>query len=159
MKLSKDKVREIFMAHGFTVKDGQTDLKPYVYAAAEALAEAAVQAEREGAEPFGWYFMDDPKVYTMPGSGFRVGPDRPADTLHASPLYLHPPQASATVPEGMVLVPREPTERMLDHAVSFALNVGPAQSGGWTEYSRRMWETMVIAATSQQDADKAQGVG
>lgn len=64
-----------------------------------AVAEAAVRAEREGAEPFGWYFMDDPKVYTMPGSGFRVGPDRPADTLHASPLYLHPPQASTTVPE------------------------------------------------------------
>ena len=27
------------MAHGFTVKPGQTDLKPYVYEAAEALIE------------------------------------------------------------------------------------------------------------------------
>lgn len=30
-------IRAIFMAHGFTVKEGQTDLKPYVYAAARAL--------------------------------------------------------------------------------------------------------------------------
>jgi len=35
--LSKDQIREVFLAHGFTVKDGQTDLKPYVYDAAYAL--------------------------------------------------------------------------------------------------------------------------
>ena len=33
-------IRQIFMAHGFTIKDGQTDLKPYVYEAAEALLRA-----------------------------------------------------------------------------------------------------------------------
>jgi hypothetical protein len=31
------RIREIFLANGFTVKDGQTDLKPYVYKAAYAL--------------------------------------------------------------------------------------------------------------------------
>src|SRR5690606_12974424 len=30
-------IKEIFMEHGFTIKDGQTDLKPYVYDAALAL--------------------------------------------------------------------------------------------------------------------------
>lgn len=35
--LSKDQIREVFMAHGFTIKDGQTDLKQYVYDAAYAL--------------------------------------------------------------------------------------------------------------------------
>lgn len=30
-------IRAVFLAHGFTVKEGQTDLKPYVYAAARAL--------------------------------------------------------------------------------------------------------------------------
>lgn len=35
--LSKDQVQEIFLANGFTVKDGQTDLKQYVYDAAYAL--------------------------------------------------------------------------------------------------------------------------
>lgn len=33
----RDAIRRIFMAHGFTIKEGQTDLKPYVYEAAESL--------------------------------------------------------------------------------------------------------------------------
>lgn len=33
----RDAIRRVFMAHGFTIKEGQTDLKPYVYEAAEAL--------------------------------------------------------------------------------------------------------------------------
>lgn len=42
--LNKDRIREIFLAHGFTIKEGQTDLKQYVYDAAEALLrEAALQ--------------------------------------------------------------------------------------------------------------------
>lgn len=39
--LDRDRIREIFMAHGFTVKEGQTDLKQYVYDAADALLRAA----------------------------------------------------------------------------------------------------------------------
>ncbi|AHC93977.1 Lar-like restriction alleviation protein [Achromobacter phage JWAlpha] len=35
--LSDEDIREVFLAHGFTVKEGQTDLKPYVYVAARAL--------------------------------------------------------------------------------------------------------------------------
>lgn len=35
--VSQDRIREIFMAHGFTIKEGQTDLKQYVYDAARAL--------------------------------------------------------------------------------------------------------------------------
>lgn len=35
--LSRDQIREVFMAHGFTIKEGQTDLKQYVYDAAYAL--------------------------------------------------------------------------------------------------------------------------
>ena len=36
-ELPKDVIRAVFIENGFTVKEGQTDLKPYVYAAAEAL--------------------------------------------------------------------------------------------------------------------------
>jgi hypothetical protein len=36
-RLTKDEIRAVFLANGFTVKEGRTDLKPYVYAAAEAL--------------------------------------------------------------------------------------------------------------------------
>jgi hypothetical protein len=32
-----DTIREVFLAHGFTIKEGQTDLKPYVYDAVHAL--------------------------------------------------------------------------------------------------------------------------
>jgi len=39
--LDRARIREIFMAHGFTVKEGQTDLKQYVYDAAGALLRAA----------------------------------------------------------------------------------------------------------------------
>jgi hypothetical protein len=43
--LTKDQIRAILMDHGFTIKEGQTDLKPYVYRAAGALIEAALAAQ------------------------------------------------------------------------------------------------------------------
>lgn len=42
-------IREIFMRNGFTVKDGQTDLKDYVYDAAEELVLAAIAAQAQQA--------------------------------------------------------------------------------------------------------------
>lgn len=48
--LSKDQIRSIFMQHGFTIKEGQTDLKPYVYEAAEALINAALSAPAQDAQ-------------------------------------------------------------------------------------------------------------
>jgi hypothetical protein len=35
--MTRDQIRAIFLANGFTVKEGQTDLKEYVYDAAAAL--------------------------------------------------------------------------------------------------------------------------
>lgn len=43
--MNKDQIREIFMQHGFTIKDGKTDLKPYVYEAAYALLAAQPAAD------------------------------------------------------------------------------------------------------------------
>lgn len=37
LALTDEQIRDVFMANGFTIKEGQTDLKPYVYAAARAL--------------------------------------------------------------------------------------------------------------------------
>jgi hypothetical protein len=34
------KIREVLLANGYTIKEGQTDLKDYVYVAAEALLAA-----------------------------------------------------------------------------------------------------------------------
>jgi hypothetical protein len=45
--ITDDDIRRVFLAHGFTIKDGQTDLKPYVFDAARALlAEATGQEGR-----------------------------------------------------------------------------------------------------------------
>ncbi len=35
--ITKDEIRDIFLRNGFTIKEGQTDLKDYVYAAATDL--------------------------------------------------------------------------------------------------------------------------
>lgn len=54
--LPRHVVRDIFLAAGFTIKPGQTDLKPYVYAAADALIakarapDLAAEVERLRAE-------------------------------------------------------------------------------------------------------------
>lgn len=42
-----DVIRRVFLEHGFTIKEGQSDLKPYVYAAARALLDAAMLAAKE----------------------------------------------------------------------------------------------------------------
>lgn len=38
--MTNDKIKEIALANGFTIKDGLTDLKPYVYDFARALLTA-----------------------------------------------------------------------------------------------------------------------
>lgn len=39
-QLTQDEIRAVFLSNGFTVKEGQTDLKDYVYAAARELIAA-----------------------------------------------------------------------------------------------------------------------
>jgi hypothetical protein len=41
--MTKDQIRKVFLRNGFTIKEGQDDLKPYVYAAAEELLKLADQ--------------------------------------------------------------------------------------------------------------------
>jgi hypothetical protein len=43
--ITDDDIRRVFLAHGFTIKDGQTDLKPYVFDAARALLVEATGQE------------------------------------------------------------------------------------------------------------------
>ncbi len=52
--VTRDQIRDVFMRNGFTIKEGQTDLKPYVYAAAEELlsiARASWQRTQSAAVP------------------------------------------------------------------------------------------------------------
>ena len=63
--LDRDRIREIFMAHGFTVKEGQTDLKQYVYDAAEALLRAArAQADSVQEDAACWQWLAEYLVGT-----------------------------------------------------------------------------------------------
>lgn len=67
--LTDDDIREVFLANGFTIKDGHTDLKPYVYAAARSLlvlAAAAPDAPKQ---------QPDGHLTDLRGSAVR----RPAD--------------------------------------------------------------------------------
>lgn len=52
----------------------------------------------------------------------------------------------ARPPEGMVLVPREPTDEILD-----AMELGPSSSPegeSWQDYQRRSWAMILAAASS-----------
>ena len=55
--LTRDQIRTIFMQHGFTVKEGHADLKPYVYDAADALIRAAL-AQQAPAAHVAWEYQN-----------------------------------------------------------------------------------------------------
>lgn len=47
--------------------------------------------------------------------------------------------------QGFVIVPREPTEAMVDRFVSRALCVSIHGDGGWSNYAMEQWKTMIEA--------------
>lgn len=84
--LTRDQIREVFMAHGFTVKEGQTDLKQYVYDAAHALLELVAAPQQEAQEPAFW--MNE-KGHTWSHSDWKQFPKHRAK--YPIPLYAHRP--------------------------------------------------------------------
>lgn len=102
-----------------------------------AINEAAVLEEQAKAEPTGHIV-----VSTISEKYHEVDYDFPRETLktlgfgrHA--LYLHPSPA----PEGMVLVPSEPTEAMLDAAAQVSL-----MTVGWVTLK---YQAMIAAAEKE----------
>lgn len=65
--MTDDQIRAVFLANGFTVKEGQTDLKPYVYAAARALLALATPAPAQP-EPKGTT-LDEKSPVKSPAEG------------------------------------------------------------------------------------------
>lgn len=63
---------------------------------AVARALLALAAPAPQGEPFGWWFTEDPAVFSAPGSGFRRYPDKPQHTVECIALYTAPAPA---VPE------------------------------------------------------------
>lgn len=43
INITKKEIREIFLKNGFKIKEGQTDLMPYVYDAAKELLEKSLE--------------------------------------------------------------------------------------------------------------------
>lgn len=64
-RLSQDEVRAIFLDCGFVIKEGQTDLKPYVYEAAQVL-ESRVRAIAAAAPQAPAAPSEDTHVFTTP---------------------------------------------------------------------------------------------
>lgn len=84
--LNDEELAKLLGIGEFTTKATETTL----VAIAESVEQAVINKLKEGVEPVGHYFCDDPKVFAMPGGGYIPGPIPPENTLYYTPLYLHP---------------------------------------------------------------------
>ena len=85
--LDRDRIREIFMAYGFTVKEGQTDLQQYVYDAADALLRAArdpADSVQEDAARYRWLAASCRSTSEHWGGRWSIIIDGPAPKSHDS---------------------------------------------------------------------------
>ena len=91
--VSRDVIRDVFLRNGFTIKDGCSDLKPYVYAAANALLEVAAAQPAQVAQPLPVGYAGYTSVQGFTAAFF------PAEEIpEGTPLYLAPqPAAGADV--------------------------------------------------------------
>lgn len=91
-------IRQMFLANGFTIKEGMTDLKPYVYEAARAIEAHINEQWRQRLEQFGWVIHQDgepvdasciwsqkPNEDELKFLANTLGPD--ASPLVVEPLY------------------------------------------------------------------------
>lgn len=86
------------------------------------------------AEPVAWTNSDAlADVYC--GETSMMGPE---DTIGYTPLYIHA-QPALVVPDGYVMVPKEPTEAMLTASYMFA----------HVESTRESWAAMLAAAPQE----------
>lgn len=66
--IKKSIVRDVFIDNGFTIKDGQTDLKGYVYDAANALIQCLIPhiSQDENDNVTFEFYSDDRKITIYP---------------------------------------------------------------------------------------------
>lgn len=119
--LNNDEIKALMLANGFSIKEGLSDLKPYVYLAARAI-EAKVQqvAVNQGCQ------------YPMCHS---EGYQQAVTAQITAELWT-----GVVVPPGYVLVPIEPTIAMME-AGSIATDYDYSQ-----ERVRKVWQQMAYAA-------------
>jgi hypothetical protein len=68
MLITQDEIREVFLRNGFTIKEGQTDLKPYVYAAAVDLIRLTDKKIAESQQKIWDEFTQREKAFANRGS-------------------------------------------------------------------------------------------
>lgn len=72
--LKKNTIRKVFMRNGFTVKEGQTDLKDYVYSAANELMQLVtplVSQDENNNVTFEWW-AGDRKITMYPAENILL---------------------------------------------------------------------------------------
>lgn len=158
--LTDEQIREIFLANGFTIKEGNSDLKPYVYAAARAVLQAAQPAAlpvelrikyleawlRDG-------FLDSYQCNTFaPDTSqkplkpmtndqiLQLWRELPSDYRQFDELVLAFAEKLRKQPTGYVLVPVEATQEMINAAF-----------GKDAATMRETWAAMIAAAPAQKD--------
>ena len=130
--LDRARIREIFMAHGFTVKEGQTDLKQYVYDAADALLRAARAPADSVTAPAGDQ-LDCPLPCDITAGGVTIGKGCPLRTVQtrlkvqseANALLLRrliatPPTAQAEGWRSISTAPKDGTRILVHPAIEVA---------------------------------------
>ena len=74
MSLTDEQIKAVFLANGFTIKEGLSDLKPYVYQAARALLAAAAPPAQEAGKPPAATLLDSHLNYTRQVIGSTAPP-------------------------------------------------------------------------------------
>lgn len=148
----RETIRAVFLRNGFTVKEGQTDLKPYVYAAAEELLSIARTA---------WQRTQSAGVPDVSAMA-RVLSDRSADACNIDRTdnwamygqeYIEDVQAMlaaraqpAAQDQGEVQRLREPTTAMVQAAcAAFRMDISPM---------RAMHEALCAALSAQGEGER-----
>lgn len=137
VNITRDQIRDIFMRNGFTIKDGQTDLKDYVYAAADELV-SLLKTQAPVSVPDAMEMDDDFD------SAFEHGKAVGWNAYRAAMLqsFGNSEQLnSPVIPNGYVLVPKEITCAMDDAA--------------WEAYHETrcmsdIWAALLAAAPQQE---------
>lgn len=151
----RDAIRRVFMAHGFTIKEGQTDLKPYVYEAAEALLRELSPAV---AVPDGCVRVPVEPTREMLAAAWeyhgsaaynKLRPDAETDAECYRAMLAAAPLAAVAVPSGYALVPIVANDRMreagrigIQRGTKFEAKLTPTECG-------LVWAYMVGAAAQK----------
>jgi len=111
----------------------------------EHASEPSQKGEHDGIEAVRVYLRDDLRRHEVRAPCFVSG--QKAKDVRKLLTGLQP----VPVPDGMVMVPREPTEAMLKAVTSYGMGatISP-EAGGWPEYYRTCWKTMVTAAPTER---------